>query len=168
MSIEEWEKKRVEREKRVLATRSVIWEAMKSLKIAKIEARYYGGGDSGQFEEFYAFANEDDKDVTEENDDLTKKIREHKVTFKDEVAEYVEGDEGRRYVESIKDITKPLEEAVEVVANTLLDWTHAGWEINEGGSGTCVFTLSSKEIRLNHESYFTQSEHHENVWTEEA
>ena len=91
-------------------------------------------------------------------------MKEYEVTFKAMVAEYVEGDEGRRYIESIKDITKPLEEAVDAVANTLLDWTHSGWEINDGSQGTFVFSLSDREIVLKHEQFYTESNHYENTW----
>ena len=168
MSVEEWEKRRQQRQNVNMEIKTVIWEAMKQLKINRIETRYWGGGDSGQFEEIYAFPKEDDDEVTEEVLELTKSLSEHKVTFKAIVGEYFEDADGnRRYEDRIKEISRPLEEAVDAVANTLLDWTHAGWEINEGGRGSCVFTLSNKEIRLNHESYITTSEHYENVWSDE-
>lgn len=162
MSIRDWEKREQDRKDVGDDVKKVIWEAMKHLGISRIEIDYCGSGDSGHFEGPVAFSSQDESEGSDVA--LTKKMGEHEVTFKAIVGEYDQGE----YVERIVDITKPLEEAVDAVANTLLDWTHGGWEINEGSRGNFVFNLSNKEIVLNHESYYTESHHYENTWhTEE-
>ncbi len=52
-------------------------------------------------------------------------------------------------------------EALKAFALDWLEFTHPGWEINDGGSGSIVMVMEEQRCELEHHQYYTESELHE-------
>lgn len=54
-------------------------------------------------------------------------------------------------------LTPEMEERINDLCYALLEFEYAGWENNDGASGTFTLDVADKEIKLEHISYYTES-----------
>lgn len=118
--------------------RAAIFDALEGHNIETVTAVFDGYGDSGQIE-----------DVAHTGggaDDLAA------IHIALKVAVW-----GKDTVETV---TVPLRTAIEDIAYALLERTHCGWEINEGGFGAFVFDVPARTITLDfNERYACHTNH---------
>lgn len=93
--------------------------------VSKVIAFFDGCGDSGQFES-YKYFGEDDSEVDIPQD--------YEVQVVDANERYVDG----KYVREVVEIGKTVDYLVDTMAYNLLEAFHPGWEINEGSFGDVI------------------------------
>lgn len=57
----------------------------------------------------------------------------------------------------------PVEQALRDFADEIVDWLHGGWEDGDGASDSVVFDCAADTVRVEHDAYFTDSDHTETV-----
>ncbi len=57
-------------------------------------------------------------------------------------------------------LSQPLAEAIETLADALLDDTHGGWENGEGAFGEFIFDVAARTITLDFNEQFVESTNH--------
>ncbi len=118
--------------------RAAIFDALERYGIQIVTMSFDGYGDSGQIDEISVTAG----------------------TPNDLAAISIEQKQAVRGEDTIATATIPLHRAIEELSYALLERTHCGWEINEGGFGEFVFDVAARTITLDfseryvsHESY---------------
>jgi hypothetical protein len=116
--------------------RKLIFAALAEAGIHRITVDYDGAGDSGQIESIEAWdaANEKIALPSSRKLQLASDIPDRPVT---EIS---------------------LEAAIETLVFDQLEDTHPGWEIDDGASGTFVFSVPDRSIALEHRARFTDFE----------
>ena len=117
---------------------AAIFDALERCVIQIIALSFDGYGDSGQIDEVSITAGEP-------NDLHAIEIEQKKAVWGND---------------TIETVAVPLHRAIEELSYALLERTHCGWEINEGGFGEFVFDVATRTITLefseryvSHESY---------------
>lgn len=105
---------------------------------------YSGGGDDGQSDE-----------VSAHNPDGTSIALSHPVSIFVMKSRFADG----KWSEAATLEERPLEYALSDFAMEAICRHHSGWENNDGGSGEVVLDTSNGTIKIEHNAYFTDSEH---------
>ena len=156
-----WKKEAEARNKIVDKNLERLWLALSEAKVKRVESRYDGSGDSG---EYYGaiYTMEDDShriapkrhgywDIPEgatpwENaPPLTQTVE--KSTWTEEGWTREDGDAERS-----------LHDAVDDLSYSVVYRFEAGWENNEGGCGLVIFDVPNKRVILEHSQYVTITE----------
>jgi hypothetical protein len=121
------------------ANKASLFAALAAAGITRVTASFNGCGDEGRVEEVLAFAGETGTDlpaVAVEVQTLTFGSAEPSV------------------------LAQPLAEAIEMLADALLDDTHGGWEDGEGAFGEFAFDVAAQTITLDFNERFVKSTNH--------
>jgi hypothetical protein len=113
--------------------KTAVFDALAAANITTVTAEFDGGGDSGGITSIGAV--KDDENVG---------FPALKVPY--QAADW--------NTEELQATEHSLEEAVEYLCYQLLEQTHGGWENNEGGYGTFVFTVAERRIELDFNGRF--------------
>lgn len=125
--------------------RAVILAALTRLDISAAYVRYSGGGDSG-----------DVTDVEVTPKEALLKAQAEPVTLQHLHTSYREGN----YHYDVQDSPVMLDEALRDFTMDWVELHHAGWENNDGASGTLTVDVADNCFELEHESYYTESFRH--------
>lgn len=145
----------------------LIIDMLRSIGIAKLDVSYYGGGDSGQVEEYNAtpqitniseyhvFQYGLRSQITYGHRALTDPYFQPQCSAA--VWNYSQLDS------SLKPVS--LSSAVEEIWYTLLEHYFPGWEINEGSFGNLIFVIDPDQegvyVSLDHNQHFLETTNHQ-------
>ena len=121
------------------ANKASLFAALAAAGITRVTASFNGYGDEGRLEEILAFIGETGTDlpaVAVEVQTLTFGSAEPSV------------------------LAQPLAEAIETLADALLDDAHGGWEDGEGAFGEFAFDVAAQTITLDFNERFVESTNH--------
>jgi len=115
--------------------------------IKELQVEYSGSGDDGSIESVLG-------DGKELEDEPVVTILKDGSTF----------DEGaKKWIRKTATIGMSLEDAVTEFSYEWLRELYAGWENNDGASGTITIDVLSGEFRMNHTTYYTDHETQEHT-----
>lgn len=125
--------------------RDLLMEKLSSLNVATIVFDYDGGGDSGDITEVAVTPAERKPLLSAEN-----------ITVRRAVSNYRDGG----FETEVTEVTSTLETALHDFALSWLELHHGGWENNDGGRGTVTINVAENSFELQHEEYYTDSNHY--------
>lgn len=145
----------------------LIIDMLRSIGIAKLDVSYYGGGDSGQVEEYNA---------TPQITNISE-YRVFQYGLRSEIT-YRQAQVANPYFQpqctaavwnysQIDSNLKPVRvsDAVEEIWYTLLEHYFPGWEINEGSFGNLIFVVDPDQegvyVSLDHNQHFLETTNHQ-------
>ncbi|MCL1960606.1 MAG: hypothetical protein FWG56_02230 [Desulfovibrionaceae bacterium] len=134
------------RQERQDRNKALLLDALKSAGAIRAAVTYSGGGDEGYADGIVATA-ADGKPIR-----LSAPVSLYVVR-----SDFIDGQWQSAIV--LKEL--PLEDALSNFAMEALEERHAGWEINDGGEGEVVFDCAKGVVRIEHNDYYTESEHTE-------
>jgi len=123
--------------------RKAIFMALKEMNVREVTVEYNGSGDSGMFE-----------DAELKSKDGVQLLAESLVIERDKKSsKFVDGE----WVEAIKKVKTSIVGYIDDFCYDLMSDIHAGWEINEGSSGTLIFNVDKESIKIEHNQYYIES-----------
>lgn len=122
--------------------RKVLRDALFDLGVTEVAVEYSGGGDSG-----------DVSDVLCQPESLLSGLTSKQIEILDACHSF----NGTAYVDVIKNVSCSMREALESFAMDWLEFTHGGWEIDDGGSGTMTIDVMANRFTLSHSEYYQES-----------
>jgi len=130
------------------ANKEIILTALKNVAATNVTCSYSGSGDSGQVDEVYVKSG--DQEIGVKN--IKIKTFVNKSSFDHE--------KGKWSNECVLQETS-LEEAIRDLTYDGLEANFGGWENNDGASGMLVMDVTTGDCKLEHNSYYTQSDYSE-------
>lgn len=121
------------------ANKAALFDALAAAGITQVIVTFDGCGDSGQVEDVYARAGDEEADLPKAGITLCSPVWG--------------GDE-------VKRSTMSVEAAIEQFVYDLLAETHGGWENNDGAFGEFTFDVATRSISLDYNERFTSSEYY--------
>lgn len=126
----------------------ILLSALRQAGITQVTVTYVGMGDSGSVD-----------GVEAEIPEGTHFDAMAPVTLHAQKATY---DDGTWQTIEVEQSTS-VEQALRDFADEIVDWLHSGWEDGDGASGSVVFDCATDKVRVEHDAYFTDSDHTETV-----
>jgi len=144
---EDYDKKlklRKEKVKEISDSNEKLFNELRKLKISKVYVEYDGYGDSGAIDGTTFYASEDSENYSE-GEIMDICLPKDKCFHMADIGRG--SDKDGDYITS-SDVS--LADAIEHLCYSKLDYTHPGWEINEGSRGTFTFDVNKEKISLQH------------------
>jgi hypothetical protein len=107
--------------------REVVFSALTTARITRIEVTFDGEGDSGQINEINSYSGEEPLALPSQD------IVIRTVDWNSDAA---------------KEVQMPLEAAIEQLCYDFLEQKHGGWENNDGAYGEFVFDVTERTVEL--------------------
>lgn len=126
----------------------ILLSALRQAGITQVTVTYVGMGDSGSMEGVEAQLPEG----THFDAMAPVVLRTQRATYNDGTWQTVEVEQ-----------STSIEQALRDFADEIVDWLHGGWEDGDGASGSVVFDCAADSVRVEHDAYFTDSDHTETV-----
>jgi hypothetical protein len=127
----------------LLANKTSLFDALAAAGITMVIVNFDGGGDGGQIERIEAKAGDDVIPLP---------------TVQIEIASTVWGSA------TIERQTRPMEEAIEILAYDVLNQIYGGWEINDGAYGEYTFDVAERTITLDYNERRMESDYSQHVF----
>lgn len=134
------------REEAIVINKSIVINKLIELGATVAEIDYNGSGDSGQVEEIRVLKNKKE------------------VSLKDQHVSYYERQDqfnGSGWNSSFTKKTVSLEEALEKIAEDLLDYNGIDWYNNDGGYGIVRVDLKDQKLKLEHNQRIMSEQYEE-------
>lgn len=163
--LSKWNQERKDRYEAAFSTKDKILAALKAAGVEFVVVDYQGSGDSGDFTNPYVkdanpgldYASYDDyKKAKEAMDKRNSVLTDNRITLPETTSTFCE--KTKTWVEKTEDVEVTLSKAVGDLTYELLEYSHPGWEINDGSSGSFLIDVEKGKISLEHTNYYTQSE----------
>lgn len=138
------QQQKVNAQSRLVANRKHIQRALKRLGATKVVVSYSGCGDSGQIDSVEIF----------KGDLALKPVKKIRVLTSMSRFDHASS----RWIDSEKNKSVPVQEALETLVYDWLESEHGGWENNDGASGECTIDVEGDSFLLEHTWYYTESE----------
>jgi hypothetical protein len=124
----------------------LLLDALKAIGAVRATVDYSGSGDEG-------FADE----TSAVNADQVAIDLSNQVPLLVERSHFVDG----QWQSATVNEYLPLKDALRDFAMEAVNELHGGWENNDGGSGKVVFDCAANAVRIEHYSYYTESDYTE-------
>lgn len=129
--------------------RDALMETLTRLGVERVSIAYEGGGDSGDVETVDIEPAACEAVLDTEQVCLWHVLRTHA--------------DGQTTATLTQGEPTSVIEALKTFAFDWLEFTHPGWEINDGCSGSIVMVMEEQRCELGHHQYYTESELHEHA-----
>lgn len=123
------------------ANKTILFDALARIGVARVAVTFDGSGDSGQIESVEAFT----------ADNATVELAGARIPISRALWDGSAAE--------TQEMT--LAEAIEALAYDLLGETHGGWENNEGAYGEFSFDVAARTITLEYNERVMETEYHE-------
>lgn len=133
--------------------KSIIFPRLKELGVKEVEATFSGSGDSGCVEQLtfnFLKVFEDTRSLLESS--------ETGITYENISGYEVSSEHPNNFVTVKNKLHSSIRDACEELIFQAIDLQHAGWENNEGASGTVVFDIEENEICIDIDVYYVESD----------
>tara|TARA_B100000214_G_C23902976_1_gene597412 strand:+ start:639 stop:1181 length:543 start_codon:yes stop_codon:yes gene_type:complete len=159
--VNSWKAEMEARNKTTAKNLDRLWPVLVNAKVTRVESRYDGAGDSGEYYGALYFMEDGSHKIAPSRhghwnipEDATP--WEDAPTLTQTVEKSSWTDEG--WVREDGDTKRSLHDAMDDIAYNVVYRFEAGWENNEGGSGLVIFDVPNKRVIIEHEQNVIMTE----------